>query len=412
MTLSQFGYDAFRSMIPSSGDMISGAADNNYHLGVGDELVVQLVGPQPKSMRIKVDRDGQLVIPSLAPIPAAGRPLYEVRADIENQVAQAFLNTEAFVSLGAVRQISVAVMGEAVAPGIYRMGGFATVLDALAFAQGIKKTGSLRRIMLTRGSQVIPIDLYGVMMGSGDQPDLSLAEGDRIVIPPIGPTIAIAGEVDRPGIFELPRSGQIGAQQIETLAGSPLRPEGNRFIKLSLDVTGRDQTTQLPSARQASLRTGDVLLVLRNTDVETGSVRLDGYVRTPGVRSLALAPDARSLIGSNDAFLDNPYLLMGAIQRTDPQTRAHIMIPVNLEAVMNGQQVVPLQSGDTLIVLGVGEVNYITSADVQAVLQGQAPPSLTKTIVMRNPRATIQQRPVAEATAGQVSRTNGDEQRR
>lgn len=164
MTLSQFGYDAFRSMIPSSGDLISGAADNNYHLGVGDELVVQLVGPQPKSMRVKIDRDGQLVIPSLAPIPAAGRPLYEVRADIENQVAQAFLNTEAFISLGAVRQISVAVMGEAVAPGIYRMGGFANALDAIAFAQGIKKTGSLRRIMLTRGSEVIPIDLYDVMM--------------------------------------------------------------------------------------------------------------------------------------------------------------------------------------------------------------------------------------------------------
>ena len=85
------------------------------------------------------------------------------------------------------------------------------------------------------------------------------------------------------------------------------------------------------------------------------------------------------------------------------------MISVNLEAVMSGQQVVPLQSGDTLIVLGVGDVNYIASADVQAVLQGQAPPSLTKTIIMRNPRATIQQRPVAEVSAGQLGRTNGDE---
>lgn len=387
--LTQYGYDLFRTIVPSQGDLLNGAVPDNYRLNIGDELVITLQGQVQRSLRTRVDREGRVVIPDLPPIPAAGRSFGEFRNDLDKTVAGTFLNTRAFVSVGSVRQISVTVVGEAVNPGVFRMGGFATALDALALAGGVKKTGSLRHLILVRGAQQTRIDLYPVITGSGAQPDLSIGDGDRIIIPPIGPTAAVSGEVDRPGIYELPENGPITGAQLLALAGAPLRPEGNRFVKLSLDQSGRDLTTEANAIGQLSLRPGDILEVLLRSDLPVGSVRLDGAVRVPGIRSLASAPDVRRLIGSSDAFLGNPYLPFGAIETIDPQTRAKHLVPIDIEAIMQGRTNVRLKDGDTIIVLSIGDVNYIASADVQAVLSLSSPPILRQRIVTRNPRAPV-----------------------
>ena len=387
MPLLQYGYDVFRSIVPSRGELQTGAVADNYHLSIGDELVITLQGQASRSLRTRIDSEGRIVVPDLPPIAAAGRSFGEVRTDLEREVAARFLNTSVFVSVATVRQIAVSVLGEANAPGIYRMGGFATALDALAMAGGVKTTGSLRRIMLVRGNTTSIIDLYGVMAGVGTAPDLGLADGDRITIPPIGPTVAVSSEVVRPGIYELAGSDSVGGQLLLALGGGPLRPSGNRFVKLSLDAQGRDVTTELASLAQQSLRAGDILMVLRREDLPVGAVKLDGNVRVPGIRSLRAAPDLRRLIGSDDAFLPGPYLLFGAIETTDPQTRARRLVPVDLTSVMSGRTNQPLRDGDTVIVLSLGDVNYLASADVQAVLEGQAPPLLRERIVTKNPRA-------------------------
>jgi protein involved in polysaccharide export with SLBB domain len=49
---------------------------------------------------------------------------------------------------------------------------------------------------------------------------------------------------------------------------------------------------------------------------------------------------------------------------------------------------VALKDGDVVVVLSMGDINYIGSGDVQAVLSGQYPPLLRQQIVTRNPRAT------------------------
>lgn len=378
-TLTQFGYDTFRTIIPSTGEIQNGAVSDNYHLNIGDELIITLRGNVSRSIKTRVDREGRVVIPELPPIAAAGVTFGRFRDELEHQVAKVFINTQVFVSLGAVRQIAVSVLGEANAPGIYRMGGFATVLDALAMAGGVKKTGSLRHIRLTRRGVTTTIDLYDLLVGIPGRSDFSLADGDRIVIPPIGPTVAIAGAIDRPGIYEMSSSRRMTGRQIAQLAGSPLQPTGNHYVKLSLDRSGRDRTIHVPSFARATLGPGDILVVTGGNGPQVGSVRLEGHVRVPGIRPLSRAPDVRTLIGSYDAFRNNPYLLFGAIQRTDPSTRARILIPINLDAIIKGKENVPLRDDDTVIVLGVRDVNYVGSSDVQAVLRGESPPSAANT---------------------------------
>src|SRR5262249_17772504 len=114
----QFGYDVFGR----GGSVVvhqSGALQDNYLLGQGDEIVVTLRGQQNVVYRTRVDRDGRVVLQGLPPVSAAGRRFGDFRADLEAAVSRAYTGTDVFVSIGEVRQVSVRVLGEVNAPGIY-----------------------------------------------------------------------------------------------------------------------------------------------------------------------------------------------------------------------------------------------------------------------------------------------------
>jgi polysaccharide export outer membrane protein len=374
--LQQYGYDTFRNFRPSNGNLQAGAVADDYTLGIGDQIVITLRGQVSRSITTRIDREGRIVIPNLPPIPAAGRSFGDMREALENQVSQTYAGTQVFVSLGAIRQIDIAVLGEVNTPGVFQLGGFATALDALARAGGVKKTGTLRNILITHNNgSTETLDLYALFNG-GRNENLSLQDGDRIVVRPVGPTVAVAGEVDRPGIYELSSSDTISGTSLLTLAGMPLRPSGNRYIRMRLDRSGGDQATELSAPGGTLFRDGDVLLVLHKRDLAIGTVQLDGHVRVPGVQSILQAPNVRSLIGSYDSFADDPYLLFAALETTDPQTLARKFVPVNLSRILSGEDDMPLRSNDVLIVLGNDDIQYLSSADVQAVLTGQPLPSL------------------------------------
>ena len=154
----QFGYDVFGRGNPVIVRQ-SGALQDNYVLGEGDEIVASLHGQEAANYRTRVDRDGRVVLPGLPPIAATGRSFGAFRADLEAAVSHAFVGTQVFVSVGSVRQISVRVVGEVNNPGVYSLTGLSTALDALNLAGGIHKSGSLRNIQIVRGGMVLRLDL-------------------------------------------------------------------------------------------------------------------------------------------------------------------------------------------------------------------------------------------------------------
>ncbi|WP_238940668.1 polysaccharide biosynthesis/export family protein, partial [Pseudoroseomonas ludipueritiae] len=235
--LRQFGYDTFQTApgtAPAPATM--GLLPDDYILGRDDEVSIAIRGRTRQSVTLRVNRDGTLLLPDLPPFIAAGRSLGALRADIEARVAQELGGSEAYVSVGQVRQVGVLVAGEVARPGMQSVPALASVLDALMLAGGVRKTGSLRAIRVEgpRGRRII--DLYSVIAGEAGNPDLMLREGERVVVPPLGATVAVAGEVTRPGIYELPAGvAQAPLATLLRLAGQPLRPAGNRFLLQGTD---------------------------------------------------------------------------------------------------------------------------------------------------------------------------------
>ena len=136
--LEQFGYNIFAEDDIRKG-AFTGAIQDDYILGIGDEVVVTFHGQTRGDSRVRIDREGRAFIKDLPPIPAAGLTFADFRRELEARVKTAMFGTDVFLSLGKVRSISVTVAGAVKQPGLKALTSQSTVLDALALAGGIKK---------------------------------------------------------------------------------------------------------------------------------------------------------------------------------------------------------------------------------------------------------------------------------
>ncbi len=278
--LEQFGYDLFGVPAPETRknlDRLANAgagmeaAQDEFMLHPGDELEVTFTGQRNNRGLYKINPQGLLALPGMPPIPAEGRTVGQVRISVA-AAARNLHNTDASVSLSSVREIGVTVVGHVRRPGRQGLTVFHTVIDALVQAGGVAKDGSLRQIKLVRGGGASVIDLYAVLMGSTG-PDLQLRDGDRIIVPPIGPTLAIAGGVRRPGIYEI--DGKITLQQALDFSGGALAPERSNFLELKGD---HGKVTQIHDPATASFAGGTVLLITRSREAHPGTVGMNTYV--------------------------------------------------------------------------------------------------------------------------------------
>ncbi|KAA2214131.1 polysaccharide biosynthesis/export protein [Pseudoroseomonas oryzae] len=372
--LRQFGYDTFRDLLAApAAPPASGGLPDDYILGRDDEILVSIRGRTRQNQTLRITRDGTVLLPDLAPFPAAGRALRELRVEIEERVARELGGSEAFVSVGQLRQIGVFVAGEVVRPGLQSLPALASVLDVLAQAGGVKRSGSLRAIRVEgpRGSRVI--DLYSVIGSEPGQPDLRLREGERVVVPPLGPTIAMAGEVTRPGIYELPAgTASQPLAALLRLAGEALRPAGNRFLLHGTDNGGRRSLSEI--GLQARLRRGDAVVAQAALNVAAGQVRVVGHVAQPMLRP-AHGGGLRALLADSRLVRPDPYVRLGAVWRVDPATRVRRFGAFDLGRLLQGQAELPLREDDEVILLSQTDVLWLASPPVQRALRGELAPA-------------------------------------
>jgi polysaccharide export outer membrane protein len=384
--LRQFGYSVFGG---ASNAVIrqGGAVQDDYVLGPGDQIEVDLRGQVNNTFSVYVDRSGQIVLPKLPPISAAGRTFGDVRKDIEAQVAKAYIATKAFVSIGEIRQVTVLVAGEVNRPGAINLTALNSPMDALMLAGGVKKTGSLRAIHILRDGKVVPLDLYGVLAGLDVPVARTLRDGDTIVVPAIGPTVAVTGDVTRPAIYEMaPGQSAISVDQLVHLAGGYLQTGGHRLSITRVRADGSDVMAPVGSPKGVVLHKAEILSVEPKVSVSLGRVVLEGQVRVPGTYDLTRKPSLRALLGDPQVYGERAYMAYAAISRRDPKTLTRRLIPFAPSQVLSGQFDLPLQDDDIIHIFSVEKVrqlaDYLASRGPSAAALGQqasggqtAPPS-------------------------------------
>ena len=351
--LQQFGYDQFGVgrpvVVPETG-----AVADDYIMGPGDEVVVSLRGQENSDFRTSVDRNGRVVLPRLAPIPASGRSFGSFRQDVDAAIHRAYVASTASTAIGRVRQISVLVSGEVNIPGQRIVTGLSSVVDALLLSGGAKKTGSLRNVRIQRQGHDYVVDLYSVLTGSGAGGAMRLADGDRIIVSPLGPTVAVAGLVRRPGIYELPaRTGGMTARNLLALAGGQEVRGRYRLAVQRIEADGRLNLVSL-TADSGVVRDSEILRVELNADLASSQATLSGGTGLAGQFAVVPGSKLSEVIRAPGALGQAPYTLFGIIVRKDPRTLLRTLMAFTPVAVLNGTE--DMQLGDDIIrPISIGE---------------------------------------------------------
>ncbi len=270
--------------------------------------------------------------------------------------------------------------GEVYAPGIRTLSGLNTVVDALLLSGGVKKTGSLRNIILQRGSTRKVIDLYAMIANGGADTSVgNLTDGDHIIVPTLHATVAIMGLVKRPGMYELAAGSDV--MDASTLIGLAGGLEIAGSVRLSKIALQSDGTTQLVAMGHGGVvHNGEILSVDQSASGFGGRVTIAGAVQVPGTVPLSTAPTLAQVLHDTSALLPQAYTPFAVVVRRDPATNFRTAKPFSLKEVFEGSTDLTLSNDDVVYVFTTDQVRALANAATAqlqiAAQSANVPPSV------------------------------------
>jgi protein involved in polysaccharide export with SLBB domain len=279
---------------------------SDYVIGPGDELQIKIWGQVEASLRVIVDRAGQIYIPQVGEISVAGIHYGELEQNLKLDISKIFKNFSVTASIGRLRSIQVIVVGDARYPGTYTISSLSTLVNAVFASGGPTSQGSLRHIQVRRDSTTITdLDFYDLLIKGDKSKDVRLQSGDVLYIPHVGPLVAISGSVNSPAIYEMKSDSTLN--DLIEIAGnlSAVADTSKITIDRFVDHHAR-KTLEFPydeQSRALPVKDGDIVrafsIVPRFEDTVTlrGNVANPGrYPWKPGMRVRDLIPDAQALL--------------------------------------------------------------------------------------------------------------------
>lgn len=289
--LKQFGYNLFNILFPRTISIPTVAPTDNYILGPGDEVDINIWGNMENNLNPIVDNSGNIFVSGYGNILVGGKTFKEARKTIINKLKTKFANIYVGVSLGRLRMITIHLVGEFYLPGNYTISPNSSILYALFQGGGPNKNGSLRNIkIISRSKKTRIIDLYQLMVSGKSLPPIQFNDGDIIFVPPIGKTAAIGGAVKRPGIYELKPNDNM--KLLLKMSGGVLPTAYTKRIEIervkghkTKVVYDENFTSYEDFVKQENLiriQDGDLIMIYPVNKIRKGYVSVSGNVMYPG----------------------------------------------------------------------------------------------------------------------------------
>lgn len=317
----------------------------NYVLGAGDEIIIDVWGDSELNVQYKIAPDGHITVPGLGRIQLSGMNVDQAESRIRTQFSTIYSDLDSSqphtflaISVGNVRTIKVNVMGEVRSPGTYTLSSFASAFHALYTAGGTTNIGSLRNIRIFRsGRQMADIDLYEYLIKGNNMEDITLQDGDIVMVEPHGILAQAKGEVRRPMWYEIKPHETL--QDLIRYAGgfSENAFKGTITLQRSGDAEREVYTLSEAEYPVFQLHDGDKIQVDSILSRFTNMVEISGSVYRPGKYALSdRISTVRDLIEIAQGTTGDAYLQRALLYReNDDLTRS--MRSFNLDALLSNQ---------------------------------------------------------------------------
>ncbi len=335
------------------------ATPEDYQLGPGDELVVDLWGATQQLLRLQVSTEGTVRPENLSPVYVNGLSIAAATTKIIDRLSQInqglkLKNGEQGkifyqVSLGNIRTISIDVVGEVNAPARYELPALATVYTALHAAGGPNTEGTFRNIKLVRNNALIrTIDVYDYLTQGMKPNDLRLKQGDVIIVSPFTHRVEVKGEAKREGLFEM-KADELFTDLLQYAGGFTSEAYKARVTINRNNATQREIQDLLQADFAAfKLQDGDEVTIGKILNRFDNRVLLEGATLRTGAFQLTPNLSLKSLIEKAGGLRGDAYLQRATIYRTNPDL-SQTPIPVDLQALLKNEiDDIPLQREDVV----------------------------------------------------------------
>lgn len=314
------------------------ATPQNYRLGPGDKVIIDVFGASQESFQATITPDGVVVIPGIGPIKVSGMSVGEATSKVRSTLGARYSASQITLSLGETRSIQVQVMGEVVLPGTYTLSSLSTAFNALYAAGGINDIGTLRDIEVYRNGRVIAhIDVYDYILNGNSAGDVRLQDNDIIRVGTYDCIVSARGRVKRPMYYEMKSTETVGTL-IDYAGGftGDAYKKNVRLIRKS-ESGYSIHTIEEFDLRGFTLHDGDSLYVDNVLDMFSNLVEIRGAVRHPGQFELGShISTVRELINAAEGLRADAFLSRAVMHRQRPD-RTLELLPVDVKGIMDGQ---------------------------------------------------------------------------
>ncbi|MDE6096646.1 MAG: SLBB domain-containing protein [Muribaculaceae bacterium] len=367
-----YGHKVFNTRSLSFEPSENLATPQNYRLGPGDEVIIDIWGTSEDHLRQTISPEGSIMIAQIGPVYLNGMTITEANKHIKNAFSKKYAGmtdseTDIQVTLGQVRTIQVDIMGEVATPGTFRLSPFSSVFHALYRAGGINDIGSLRNIQVLRnGKKVAGVDIYQYLFDGKTAGNIRLQEGDVIIVPPYEQLVNIDGNVKRPMYYEIKPGETI--KNIIDYAGGFTGDAYSGMVRLARQAGTENELYNVDQEEFNSyrLKDGDLITVGTILDRYANRVELKGAVYRPGM--FAIGKDITSvkdLIKKADGLTDDAYTKRAILYREGPELQLEVM-SFDLGALLAGSiPDIKLKRNDLLVVSSLSEIEDRGTLSIQ-----------------------------------------------
>ena len=343
-----FGHDQFRriSVNPNV------PTPQNYVVGAGDQLVIDIYGESQKTLVHTVSPEGTITVPGVGPIYVSGLTVAGAQSKIKATVGKHYQGSSVRLTLGQTRSIMVNIMGEVNNPGTYNMSSFATVFHAISMAGGIKPLGTLRNIKVYRGGRLVTVvDFYEYLLNGRLAGNINLEDDDVIHVEPYDCLVGITGNVKRPMFYEMRKTETVGT--LLKYAGGYTGDAYKKSVRL-VRQTGERYTVHNIDEFEMNAFTiddGDAVSVDAILNRYDNMVEIKGAVFRPGQFNIGGdVCSVRTLIQAADGLTEDAFLDHAIIHRLK-EDRTLEVIPIDVKGIMEGTVAdVPLKNEDVVFI--------------------------------------------------------------
>lgn len=347
-----FGRDIFNNKDLTFEPNMNIATPQNYILGPGDAVYIDIYGASQKTIESTVSPDGEVTIEGFGPVQVSGLTVAQANARLRSTLGARYSSSKIKLTVGQTRSIMINVMGEVKNPGTYTLPAFATVFHALYMAGGTNDIGTMRNIKVYRNNRLVSVvDIYDYILNGKLTGNVRLADNDVISVGPYDCLVNITGKVKRPMYYEMKRNESVGT--LLKYAGGFTGDAYKKSVRI-VRKTGREYSVYNVDEFDMSafhLADEDSVSVDPILPRFSNMVEVKGAVFRPGMYQVGGDINSvKTLIEHADGLREEAFTARAVMHRMK-KDRTLEVVPVDVEGILDGTVPdIPIQNNDVLFI--------------------------------------------------------------